>query len=168
MIFILYRTAENNQRQLSHGFKNISFRDNMYVDQSRPLSVFLVKAELRKFGEVRSHPPHPPWLRHWHQKLPSLQTFKNAHTSITSLGNLQSEMLKLSQRRLKHIPMQKGYISFTAKGHYISRSWSGHVSNTISKTPYCPLWHSDTLTCTLCGPGQCHLRKITSIQTVWS
>ena len=31
----------------------------MYVD-SRPLSVFLVKAELRKFGEVRSHPPHPP------------------------------------------------------------------------------------------------------------
>ena len=65
MIFILYRTAENNQRHLSHGFKNISFRDNMYVDQSRPLSVFLVKAELRKFGEVRSHPPHPPWLRHW-------------------------------------------------------------------------------------------------------
>ena len=61
----LYRTAENNQRHLSHGFKNISFRDNMYVDQSRPLSVFLVKAELRKFGEVRSHPPHPPWLRHW-------------------------------------------------------------------------------------------------------
>ena len=27
--------------------------------------MFLVKAELRTFGEVRSHPPHPPWLRHW-------------------------------------------------------------------------------------------------------
>ena len=31
-----------------------------YVDLF--LSVFLVKAELRKCGEVRSHPPHPPWL----------------------------------------------------------------------------------------------------------
>ena len=29
-----------------------------------PRVFFFVKAELRKFGEVRSHPPHPPWLRH--------------------------------------------------------------------------------------------------------
>ena len=28
--------------------------------------VVVVKAELRKFGEVRSH---PPWLRHWFDKL---------------------------------------------------------------------------------------------------
>ena len=33
MIFIRHRTAENNQRLLSHGFKNILFVDNMhYVD----------------------------------------------------------------------------------------------------------------------------------------
>ena len=59
IIFIRHRTAENNQRHLSYGFKNILFGDNMhYVDLY--VSVFLVKAELRKFGEVRSHPPHPP------------------------------------------------------------------------------------------------------------
>ena len=32
-MFIWHRTAENNQRNLSHGFKNILFGDNMhYVD----------------------------------------------------------------------------------------------------------------------------------------
>ena len=32
-MFIRHRTAENNQRNLSHGFKNILFGDNMhYVD----------------------------------------------------------------------------------------------------------------------------------------
>ena len=65
-MFIRHRTAENNQRNLSHGFKNILFGDNImhYVDldplYSSYVSVFLVKVELRKFGEVRSHPPHPP------------------------------------------------------------------------------------------------------------
>ena len=64
IMFIRHRTAENNQRNLSHGFKNILFGDNMhYVDlYSCNVSVFLVKVELRKFGEVRSHPPHPPPL----------------------------------------------------------------------------------------------------------
>ena len=32
-MFVRHRTAENNQRNLSHGFKNILFGDNMhYVD----------------------------------------------------------------------------------------------------------------------------------------
>ena len=60
-MFIRHRTAENNQRNLSHGFKNILFGDNMhYVDLYSCVSVFLVKVELRKFGEVRSHPRTPP------------------------------------------------------------------------------------------------------------
>ena len=63
IIYIRHRTAENNQRHLSHGFKNILFGDrgpNMHCVEG----FFIIKAELRKFGEVRSHPPHPPWLRH--------------------------------------------------------------------------------------------------------
>ena len=60
IIFIRHGTAENNQRHMSHGFKNILFGDrgpNMhYVEW-----FFFVKAELRKFGEVRSHsPPRTP------------------------------------------------------------------------------------------------------------
>ena len=58
IFFIRHRTAENNQRHLSHGLKNI-FGDsgpNMHYDYAL-CRVFFVKAELRKFGEVRSHPP---------------------------------------------------------------------------------------------------------------
>ena len=65
---IRHRTAENNQRHLSHGFKNIVLGDrgpNMHCVECFFL---VVKAELRKFGEVRSHPPHPPWLRHCNVK----------------------------------------------------------------------------------------------------
>ena len=62
MIFIRHRTAENNQRLLSHGFKNILVGDNYAL--CRPIAshrCFLVKAKvLRKCGEVRSHPPYPP------------------------------------------------------------------------------------------------------------
>ena len=31
MIFILHKTAENNHRHLSHGFKNILYRDKIHV-----------------------------------------------------------------------------------------------------------------------------------------
>ena len=40
MIFILHRTAANNQRHLSHGFKNILFRDNMYVGKSGTTNIW--------------------------------------------------------------------------------------------------------------------------------
>ena len=54
------------------GIYNLLHFYNLYSarngrEQSTPpvTECFFVKAELQKFGEVRSHPPHPPWLRHW-------------------------------------------------------------------------------------------------------
>ena len=42
IIFIRHRTADNNQRRLSHGFKNILFGDrgpNMHYVEATPLSI---------------------------------------------------------------------------------------------------------------------------------
>ena len=61
IIFIRHRTAENNQRHLSHGFKNILFGDNMhYVGLDLfPLCVFGKSGTTQIWGGAFA-PPAPP------------------------------------------------------------------------------------------------------------
>ena len=61
MIFIRHRTAENNQRHLSYGFKNILFGDNNfmhYVDLF-PIGVFGKSGTTKIWGGAFA-PPAPP------------------------------------------------------------------------------------------------------------
>ena len=64
-MFIRHRTAENNQRNLSHGFKNILFGDNMhYVDLysciCRPIGVFGKSGTTKILGRCVRTPRTPP------------------------------------------------------------------------------------------------------------
>ena len=52
--------------------------------------VFFVKAELRKFGEVRSHPPHPPWVRHWN--LCSERPTSSGNRELRLLGQWKQQL----------------------------------------------------------------------------
>ena len=88
IIFIRHRTEENNHRHLSHCFKNSLFGDrgpnNIILNMHR---VFF-EAELRKFGEVHSHPPHPHWLRHWHDVVAA-----RAHSQMREIWRIPSNYL---------------------------------------------------------------------------
>ena len=59
MIFIRHRTAENNQRLLSHGFKNILSGDNMHYADLFPIGVFGKSGTTKIWGGVFA-PPTPP------------------------------------------------------------------------------------------------------------
>ena len=64
MIFIRHRTAENNQRLMSHGFKTILFGDNIHYVDLFPIGV-LGKSGTTKiwggaFAPPASLPPAPP------------------------------------------------------------------------------------------------------------
>ena len=59
MIFIQHRTAENNQRLLSHGFKTILFGDNMHYVDLFPIGVFGKSGTTKIWGGAFA-PPAPP------------------------------------------------------------------------------------------------------------
>ena len=59
MTFIRHRTAENNQRHLSHGFKNILFSDNMHYVDLFPIGVFVKSGTTEIWGGAFA-PAAPP------------------------------------------------------------------------------------------------------------
>ena len=59
MIFIRHRTAENNQRHMSHGFRNILFGDNMHYVDLFPIGVFGKSGTTKIWGGAFA-PPAPP------------------------------------------------------------------------------------------------------------
>ena len=59
MIFIRHRTAENNQRLMSHGFKTILFGDNIHYVDLFPIGVLGKSGTTQIWGGAFA-PPAPP------------------------------------------------------------------------------------------------------------
>ena len=86
IIFIRHRTAENNQRHMSQGFKNILFGDNMhYVDLC--IGVFGKSGTTKIWGGAFA-PPAPP-----------LATLRHCATAVTNASK-RLHVFDLPYRRL--------------------------------------------------------------------
>ena len=98
MIFIRHRTAENNQRHLSYGFKNILFGDNNfmhYVDLF-PIGVFGKSGTTKIWGGAFA-PPAPPLATPLHMTLTYNYTPRNdTNTPPHDETNIQLHIMTLT------------------------------------------------------------------------